>query len=430
MNAINKRLFIADVEKANSVFLIKKLAHDIPYARAKLFFNNLRKSYENKNKFELLSKDLENADNEIKEQHKLKIINKIYKLYAYKKLEGLCNVCHDYDQKILKPNYGKEFLQKLYLNKTTTSQYNYENKIQSTNKPKSTKLQFKKKIIKNENIIVDKQAPIKKCIPGFVSFLDRKLKERNQQSFNEIKRYYNAHKFCHLLKKFSNKTILPAKEDVVREIKREGKYSQTRTLYQVKLFKLLRKKYIKEVTKRLEEPSKLYKLFYLINVTRMHKKISTQRFYREMIRKWRFISFTKKMARRKLELMYKNLHASYMQMADEIFGDDEVNPSVIKQFEMFGNNVGMFTGQEANVSEDLNKKYYTTVEKKYVFKNDSSSIIDLRKAYTRQKIIMEKGMEEEKEAYSERGPVNKDLTHSFKKESNKEFKKKYLKRDK
>ena len=145
MNAINKRLFIADVEKANSVFLIKKLAHDIPYARAKLFFNNLRKSYENKNKFELLSKDLENADNEIKEQHKLKIINKIYKLYAYKKLEGLCNVCHDYDQKILKPNYGKEFLQKLYLNKTTTSQYNYENKIQSTNKPKSTKLQFKKK---------------------------------------------------------------------------------------------------------------------------------------------------------------------------------------------------------------------------------------------------------------------------------------------
>lgn len=87
----------------------------------------------------------------------------------------------------------------------------------------------------------------------------------------------------------------------------------------------------------------------------MHKKISNQRFFRELIRKWRFIAFTKKMARRKLELMYKNLHASYMQMADEIFGDDEVNPSVIKQFEMFGNNVGMFTAQEPEVGEELKK---------------------------------------------------------------------------
>ena len=129
-----------------------------------------------------------------------------------------------------------------------------------------------------------------------------------------------------------NKKILPPKTDIINEMKREAKYSETRPQYQVKLFKLLRKKYIKEILTRLEEPSRLYKLFYLVNVTQMHKKITNQRFFRELIRKWRFIAFTKKMARRKLELMYKNLHASYMQMADEIFGDDEVNPSVIKQF--------------------------------------------------------------------------------------------------
>ena len=149
-----------------------------------------------------------------------------------------------------------------------------------------------------------------------------------------------------------------------------------------------------------------------------------------MIRKWRFISFTKKMARRKLELMYKNLHASYMQMADEIFGDDEINPSVIKEFEMFGNNVGMFTGQEPEVSEDLNRRYYTTVEKKYVFKSDAPSIPDLRKSYNRQKIIMKQEIEEEKEAYSERKIVNRDLGHSYRVDSNKDYKKKYFKREK
>ena len=352
------------------------------------------------------------------------------KLYAYKKIEGLCNACRDYDENIIKPNYGKEFLQKLYLNMKNRLQYNYENRIESTKISKCTKLQFKKKILKNENIIEDKQAPIKKCIPGFVSYLDKKIKERNQNTLNEIKRIYTANKFCFLLKKFSNRTILPPKEDVVREIIREGKYSETRPLYQVKLFKLLRRKYIKEITKRLEEPSKLYKLYYLINVTRMHEKIKNQRFYREMIRKWRFISFTKKMARRKLELMYKNLHASYMQMADEIFGDDEINPSVIKEFEMFGNNVGMFTGQEPEVSEDLNRRYYTTVEKKYVFKSDAPSIPDLRKSYNRQKIIMKKEIEEEKEAYSERKIVNRDLVHSYRLDSNKDYKKKYFKREK
>ena len=431
MDTINKRLIKSDVDKLNSVLLIKKLAHDIPYARAKLFFRNLRKTYDGKNKYEKLTKDLGDADNEIKNQNKQKFINKILKLYAYKKIEGLFNACDDYDKNIIKPKYGKELLQKLYLNMTSRSQFNYENRIESTNKPKSTKLQFKKKVLKNENIIEDKQAPIKKCLPGFVAYLDNKIKERNQDSLNAIKRFYASNKFCYLLKKFSNKQILPPKKDIVREMKREGIYSETRPLYQIKLFKLLRKKYIKEITTKLEEPSKLYKLFYLVNVTRMHKKISSQRFFREMIRKWRFITFTKKMARRKLELMYKNLHASYMQMADEIFGDDEVNPSVIKQFEMFGNNVGMFTGQDAEVSEDLKKKYYTTVEKKYVFKNDGSTNSDLRKTFTREEIIMEKEIEEEqKEVISESRPVNRDLSRSFREDSNKGYKKRYIKNEK
>ena len=75
------------------------------------------------------------------------------------------------------------------------------------------------------------------------------------------------------------------------------------------------------------------------------------------------------MARKKLELMYKNLHASYLQMADEFFGEDSVNPSVIKEFEMFGNNVGMFTGENPQIGEEINKKYYANVEKKYISAN-------------------------------------------------------------
>ena len=62
---------------------------------------------------------------------------------------------------------------------------------------------------------------------------------------------------------------------------------------------------------------------------------------------------------------------------------------------MLGNNVGMFTAQEPEVGEELKKKYYTTVGKRYVFKNEGTT-----KTFTSEQIISEK-IEEEKESYSE-----------------------------
>ena len=433
MNVLKKSQLKSDINNLNNVFLLKKLMHDVPYARAKSFFDKIKEIYDKKNKNEKLSNSLKNANDDIKSQQKKQILNKLLKLFTYKKIDNMLKACDDYDQKILKPNYGKEFLLKLLLNKTKKAQYNYADRMESVNKPTITKLKFKKKLTKNNKVIEDKQAVIKKCLPNFVNYLDKKIKERKQNTLTEIKRAYASNKFCDLLKKFSNKKILSPKEDVINEMKKEAKYAKTRPLYQVKLFKLLRKKYIREILTRLEEPSRLYKLFYLVNVTRMHKKITNQRFFRELIRKWRFIAFTKKMARRKLELMYKNLHASYMQMADEIFGDDEVNPSVIKQFEMFGNNVGMFTAQEPEVGEEMNKKYYTAVDKRYVFKNDREISNEMRKSYSKkQQIIVEQEEAKEIEDYSssaEKKPKNKDLRSSFNNIKNSRFQGKYFKKD-
>ena len=433
MSTIKKNQLKSDIQTLNNVLLIKKLMHDIPYARALSFFDKIREIHDTKNKNEKLGQALKKANDEMKDKHKNQVLNKILKLYTYKKLDNMLKACDDYDQKILKPNYGKELLQKLLLNMTKKSQYNYADRMESTNKPTTTKLKFKKKVIKNTKVIEDKQAIVKKCIPGFITYLDKKMKERKQDSFNQIKKSYASNKFCELLKKFSNKKILSPKEDIINVMKRDAKYAKTRPLYQIKLFKLLRKKYIKEIITQLQEPSRLYKLFYLVNVTQMHKKITNQRFFRELIRKWRFIAFTKKMARRKLELMYKNLHASYMQMADEIFGDDEVNPSVIKQFEMFGNNVGMFTAQEPEINEEISKKYYTNVDKRYTFKNDIEVSNEMRKSYIRkQQIIVEKEEEKESEeilSSAEKKHKNKDLRSSFNEIKGKGFHSKYFRKD-
>ena len=52
-------------------------------------------------------------------------------------------------------------------------------------------------------------------------------------------------------------------------------------------------------------PSKLYRIFYLVKMTLMHKGIAERRFIRETIIKWRFSIFYKSDAKRKLELLLK-----------------------------------------------------------------------------------------------------------------------------
>ena len=137
------------------------------------------------------------------------------------------------------------------------------------------------------------------------------------------------------------------------------------------------------------------------------------------------------MARKKLELMYKNLHASYLQMADEIFGDDNnINPSVFKEFERFGTNVGMFTGQEPEIDEELNKKYYSAVDKKYVFTNRTSGTIPVKisKILSSQEYLEE---EEEEEEGIKHSLTHKsgNISQKFEKIRKRGFSKKYFDKD-
>jgi hypothetical protein len=99
----------------------------------------------------------------------------------------------------------------------------------------------------------------------------------------------------------------------------------------------------------------------------MFKGMTENRFIREIIRKWRFISFAKIMAKRKLELMYKNLHVSYLQMANEFFGEEETTntTSVLKEFERFGTDLGMWSNESPEKVPESG--YCKKVNRKYVF---------------------------------------------------------------
>ena len=111
-------------------------------------------------------------------------------------------------------------------------------------------------------------------------------------------------------------------------------------------------------------------IFYLINLTQYNLEIAKNRWMRQIIRKWRFISFIKKMTREKMELMYKNMHSSYLEMVDSIFSDEETkNPGVAKEFERFGNDLGMFINEDPYYDYILDGKICLGVKKQYLFPN-------------------------------------------------------------
>ena len=410
LDNLTKKQTVNDVNDITNVFLLKKLYNDIPLVRAKYFLQKIKENADRKNKYDKLVGDIKKAKDNLDGQKKKKLMNKLYKLYAFNKLNGLNNVLNKYLDKF-KKLYGKELLDHLDEVKSKLSTYKYNNNVESTGKAKTTNLKYKSTPQKKNVIVPDKNAPMRKVLPDLVKYLQNIIDSRKEDTFDEVRRDLTNKSFAKLLKSFNNRTIEPDKREYIHKVRRETKYSEVRPIYQAKLYKLFRKKYVKYIKTVLVQPSRIYRLFYLLNMTRMHSNIASQRYHRELIRKWRFITFTKKMTKKKLELMYKNLHASYLQMADEIFGEDKVNPSVFKEFERFGSNVGMFTGQEKEVEEDINKKYYSNIDKKYTFTNRASAMLSDAQILKNEEYVQKlmKGYEEVEEE-EEEGEIRRSNT--------------------
>ncbi len=361
MNEISNKIRIKNLEKIlnkKSSFYLKSTAQE--------FLNQLKKKQQMNLKFNKLKETLQKAKKEKEEKNKKIMIQKIYKLNYFNKLNKLSNIFNQNQKTQTKNFFAKEFLNRLFLNRLKNSQFSYTENQQSSNKAPTTKFSFKtqqKKQLKKDNL-----NKTKKLIPFLVKFLDNKITERKKQTLLKLKQNDIFSRFCNLYKNYAMKKQIKPKIEIINNLKEKNHYEDTKGEYIKKLYSLIKKKYVKHITTSLENPHRMFKLIYLLRVLKLNKDVAKGRFLRELIRKWRFSAFVKKMARKKLELMYRNLHVSYLQMANEVFGDeDENNPSVIKEFERFGSNLGMFNSEDAQMNEEINKRYYSNVTKKYVF---------------------------------------------------------------
>ena len=145
--------------------------------------------------------------------------------------------------------------------------------------------------------------------------------KKNRPSFKSEAEMHNA--FGNLLNKWSNKNLIKNKKELIEILCIDYINKQGQKFSKLKLRKLFKKYIFKKIKESFRPLIIKLKIEKLIITTIEAKKAKKNNFLVSIIRKWRFITFVNNMAKKKLELMYKNLHVSYMEMADEVLNSPD-----------------------------------------------------------------------------------------------------------
>ena len=306
-----------------NLLILKKILHDIPKLRKYYFLKRLRSFGRHNEDYKKLSNDLVDARDDLSLKKRSPVINKILRLYTYKVLSNLFNDINKRRRNNLKLVF-KNFIRPLYNIKTKKNEYNYNSELKGSMEPKiikGIKLKINKKpLIKNNKD--NKKIIYLRLMPYLVKYLNRKILNRKDTGLDKIKAKARAEKFCQLYKKWALFTEIPDKEDLIDNLKYDIYKNIKKESTADKLYYLIRKKIVKKISEVAKVIGKDKKILQLVKLTMLHKNIARDRWLLKIIRKWRFITFLRIMTTKKMELMYKDLHVTYLEMADSILNEE------------------------------------------------------------------------------------------------------------
>ena len=344
--------------------LVKKLLHDLPLIRAIGFLRKLKRLAKEKGKNDNLARDLIDAKENLEPKKKANLIKKLFKVYAYKVLSKLFNNLENIQKRNAEP-LKKQFFDTLYENLMRQAERLYtetkENQITPTNKKTSFRLKKPTKIKDDQK----KKLIYTSLVPSLVNYINKKMLDKKQDAFDAIKDKYTSNKFCDLYKRWAEKQELEPKKELVDKLRRIYKRVTTEGPLKLKLFKMLRREAIRRMLRKSKKIGKVLGMMYVTRLLIMQRELAKEKFLRQLIRRWRFIAFSKKLALKKMKTIYKNLHLTYLEMSNVLFGEESNEPSVIKEFERFGTSVGMWENEKP--SEKGEEKYVKTMKTSYVF---------------------------------------------------------------
>jgi len=428
--AIEKLDYVNKMKKVkviNDVFINKRLFETVKNVKSLIALRRLRTLAKEDKKNKNLKEDLIKAHKELTDEHKAKFMNKLYKMYTSKILDNFFNKLSEIQlKKSLRPK--SDFMNELNLIAINDKEFAYKHIDKIEKQPKLMNLHFKKK--ENDKEITEKDLLENKLksnviafnsiIPELLDYLNDIFKQRKSEAYKLIKSKARNEKLVKYLKSYVDKKYKPDKQKFYDELKFNQKVQLTEGPLQAKLFKLLRRKVINTMLDKddVEELYRLLRLLKLFKITEINKELSEERWLRTLIRKWRFLAFSKVMSKKKLAYLYKHFHVNYLEMANNVFGEQDSNPSVIKEFERFGSNVGIWENEKPDYAEQI--KHAKSFHKRVTF--TAPSIFN--------KLIQGKEKEDKKEEETKTKGRKEEDKKEDKKEDEKEEKSKRVKKPK
>ena len=374
MNSIDTRDKINAAKVIGDVMIVK---------RAKKLFDTIdkvkaMKNLKEKSKFVEKMKNLKHllikSDEELANDNKQNVLDNIFKIYTYKILQKLTDSIGNVQKKVIFPHFGHIFLNKLSDNVNNNSKYNYAEKAKFESKGKPKNLSFNSstkslKMKKIEDCHEPTDSKLLYVIPFFVDYLESLIKERKKWANDKIKQVYKGDKLCKSLKNFADKISEIDKKKFFNKTLDLSLYNKETPVLKEKLRNYLKKLAVgKIIHEGLIPASKFLRLVYLCRVTLMHNEITEKRYNREVVKRWKFIVHMQKLAKRKLESIYKNFHINYLATANDMFGDEENNAGVISEFSTLSEKMGMFQFESAESIESIKKVFVkSSASRKYNF---------------------------------------------------------------
>ena len=141
---------------------------------------------------------------------------------------------------------------------------------------------------------------------------------KNSNKIN--KELYNQ--FNNILKYYCNKNYLDTKKIMINNLIDRYKNNQKEKL-KINLRKMFIKYIFNKISHSLNELTININIKNLLIITKEIKYNAKIEFLIKIIRKWRFMTFVNNLVKKKLELIYNNMHISYVEMANEIFSTPE-----------------------------------------------------------------------------------------------------------
>jgi hypothetical protein len=360
--AIAQRHAIDSAEVLGSAFIVKKLLNLLRLIQLKGIFDKIKEKRDNIN---ILKDNLSvfyKCDDQLLQFNKKAFVDRLYKLYVYKRMFKMFNCFERYENGPLKQSLYRELFDELFNRFTDRNQYinSMGGQLVKKDDSKAQPFKFNKKTANPKKVQSSKlkRSPYIYAVPHVVNRLNKLKKDHLKFAWNNLKLYVFSILLNKYMKAKAFRSFLPL-------LKERADYNSSIPTLKQKLKNLFGNYFKHLVSDKIHEASRVSQLSYLFKLSLMNKDIAKKHFLREIIRKWKFVSFMKKVAKSKMEAMYKTMHLNYLYMTNEVFGDEE--HGLIKEFETFGNSIGMFTNEDLEIYEETKKKFYRSVKKRYIF---------------------------------------------------------------